>query len=55
VNVKDTDVQERANGEIREQFNDTVDEKVTKSCSNAGEKPNDIAVKTKTRKSTSDA
>jgi hypothetical protein len=54
VNVNQANVQDIANAEIREHSDDTLDEGVTKSCSNAGEKPNDIAVIRKPCKSMSD-
>jgi hypothetical protein len=53
VNVKEANVQETANAGIREQSNGTLDEEVTKPCSNAGEKSKDMAVIRKTYRSVS--
>jgi hypothetical protein len=51
VNVNEANVQEIANAEIREHSDDILDEEVNKSSSNAGEKPNDLAVVSKLCKS----
>ena len=44
MNVKEVNVQEIANSEIRELSDDTLVQEVTKSSSKVGEKPKDIAV-----------